>query len=289
MSARARSSDRGRARASDGGAGPAGQRGVAVGYLALLPLLFAYEWGCGGRYRSVAEILATLPLAPLGPALAWARLAVLIALGVVAAHRVHARARAWVAPRAREGAAPRVREGAALLPRVWRIVLEGALAALLLGPALLVALRLLGAAPRAEELGLEPGRAAPALRTAAFLAGGAAWEEIVFRLGVQSLVFLAASKSIAFLTEDARVARAGSEVVSIVASAAAFACAHLAAFTRVLGPGGGAFDPVVFTWRLVAGILLAVLFRWRGFGVAAWSHALFDLYLALGGGPGVFL
>jgi hypothetical protein len=276
VSARSRSSDRGRERASDRGAEPAGQRGVAVGYLALLPLLLAYEWGCEGRYRSVAEIVATLPLAPLGPALSWARLAVLLAIGVAAAYRVHARA-------------VHAEGGAGLLPRIWRIVVEGAVAAVLLGPALLVVLRLLGAAPRAEELGLEPGRTAPALRTAAFLAGGAAWEEIVFRLGVQSLAYLAVSRSIGFLVEDARVARAGSEIASILASATAFACAHLAAFTRVLGPGGGAFDPVVFTWRLVAGILLAVLFRWRGFGVAAWSHALFDLYLALGGGPGVFL
>jgi len=250
-----------------------GDRGVAVGYLALLPLLLAYEWGCQGRYRSVAEIVASLPLAPLGPALPWARVTVLLVLGAVAAYRVHASAR----------------KGAALLPRVWRIVLEGALAALLLGPALLLVLRLAGDTPSGEELGLGPGRAVPALRTAAFLAGGAAWEEIVFRLGVQSLAYLAASKSIGFLVEDVRVARAGSEIVSIACSATAFACAHLSAFVRVLGPGGGVFDPVVFTWRLVAGILLAVLFRWRGPGVAAWSHALFDLYLALGGGTGVFL
>jgi hypothetical protein len=277
VSARPRTStregERGAGRTSDRGVGRTADRGVAVGFLALLPLLLAYEWGCEGRYRSVAEILACLPLAPFGPALAYARIAILLALGVVAAQRVHAVSR----------------EGAALLPRVWRIILEGALAALCLGPALLLVLRLAGAAPRAESLGLDPGRDVPAVRTAAFLAGGAAWEEIVFRLGVQSLVYLLASKTIGFLTEDARAARAGSELVSILASATAFACAHLAAFTRVLGPGGGVFDPVVFTWRLVAGILLAVLFRWRGPGVAAWCHALFDLTLALGGGPGVFL
>jgi hypothetical protein len=275
------------ARTTDGRDDRRVDRGVAVGYLALLPLLLAYEWGCEGRYRSVAEIVASLPLAPFGPALRWARVAILLVLGVGAAYRVHASShRVHATPRRVQATA---RKGAALLPRVWRIVLEGALAALLLGPALLLVLRLAGASPRGEDLGLGPDRAVHALRTAAFLAGGAAWEEIVFRLGVQSLVYLAASKSLGFLTEDARVARAGSEIVSIVASATAFACAHLAAFVRVLGPGGGAFDPVVFTWRLCAGILLAVLFRWRGPGVAAWSHALFDLYLALGGGTGVFL
>jgi len=263
--------DRGRDPGRDGRR----DRGVALGYLALLPLLVAYEWGCEGRYRSVAEIVAFLPIARAAEARPFVRVAVLLALGVLAAWQVH---------RTSPG-----NTGAGVLPRLWRIVLEGALAALLLGPALLLLLDLFGEHPRPEDLGLAPGRPALALRTAAFLAGGAAWEEIVFRIGVQSLVFLIAARSISFLTEDPRIARAGAEILAIGASAAVFAAAHLAVFTQVLGPGGAAFDPVVFTWRLAAGILLAVLFRWRGPGVAAWAHALFDFYLALGGGSEVFL
>ena len=250
-------------------------RGVAVGYLALLPLLLAYEWGCEGRYRSVAEIVAFLPLAKAAEAWPVVRTSILLALGALAAIHVHR--------------ASRDAEGAALLPRVWRIVLEGAVAALLLGPALLLLLELSGADPGPEDLGLAGDRPVPALRTAAFLAGGAAWEEIVFRIGVQSLVYFLAARSIRLLATDPRAVRIGSEVLSIGVSAAVFASAHLAVFTRVLGPGGAPYDPVVFTWRLAAGILLAVLFRWRGPGVAAWAHGLFDLYLALGGGPGVFL
>jgi hypothetical protein len=60
-------------------------------------------------------------------------------------------------------------------------------------------------------------------------------------------------------------------------------------FVQVLGRGGEPFRAAVFTWRLFAGILLGTLFRWRGPGVAAWSHALFDLFLSTGAGPDVFL
>ena len=37
----------------------------------------------------------------------------------------------------------------------------------------------------------------------------------------------------------------------------------------------------------LAGILLGLLFRWRGPGVAAWSHGLFNLALLLGIDPDV--
>ena len=36
-------------------------------------------------------------------------------------------------------------------------------------------------------------------------------------------------------------------------------------------------------------ILLGLLFRWRGVGVTAWTHGLFNLALLLGAGPDVFL
>lgn len=254
---------------------PGSARGIAVGYLALLPLLLAYEWADGGRYRNVGERIVTSPLLVFGRAERVARLVILLALGAAAIASEHRSRRGLEAP--------------GLLPRLWRVLLEGAVAALLLGPTLLVLLGILGALPSAQRLGLGDARPAPGLETAAFLAGGAAWEEIAFRIGVLSLGYLVASRSIAFLTEDARLARAGAEIVSVTGSAAVFAAAHLAVFTQVLGPGGEAFDPVVFTWRFAAGMLLGALFRWRGPGVAAWAHALFNLFLAIGAGPGVFL
>ena len=75
----------------------------------------------------------------------------------------------------------------------------------------------------------------------------------------------------------------------MLGSATLFAAAHLAAYTAWLGPGGEPYDASVFTWRLLAGILLGLVFRWRGPGVAAWTHGLFNLALLLGAGPDVFL
>ena len=79
------------------------------------------------------------------------------------------------------------------------------------------------------------------------------------------------------------------ELWGLLGSSALFACAHLAAFTAWLGPGGESYNGSVFTWRLLAGILLGLVFRWRGPGVAAWAHGLFNLALLVGAGPDVFL
>ena len=67
----------------------------------------------------------------------------------------------------------------------------------------------------------------------------------------------------------------------------AFAAVHLEVLASHLGPGGEPYDPYVFLWRLLAGILLALLFRWRGPGVAAWCHACFNVALLLGAGAEV--
>ena len=227
----------------------------------MLPLLLAYEAGARahtghGAMRNVAEMLVFLPLGSIAGA---ARLPILVAVALAAL---------WSLFRAGLG-----REGAGLVPRIWRILLEGAVAALLLGPALLLALDLLGVPPRPGELAFPHTGDAPPLAVAAVVAGGAAWEEIVFRNGVQSLVILAARHALAFFTASTRVARAGADVLSIAGGAAVFAASHLAVFTQVLGPGGERFVPAVFTWRLLAGMLLGALFRWRGPGVAAWAHA----------------
>ena len=39
-----------------------------------------------------------------------------------------------------------------------------------------------------------------------------------------------------------------------------------------------------FTFRLVAGLLLNALYLLRGFGITAWTHALYDVLLVVSGG-----
>jgi hypothetical protein len=250
-------------------------RGIAAGYLAMLPLLLAYEASAGGPDRSVAEILATLPLTPFGSAARSVRLVLLGVLAALAAYSIFRESREESHP--------------GLLPMIGRIVLEGAAAAFCLGPLLLALLWALDVDLASIRVGLSNAAAWTPLERAGYLAGAAAWEEIVFRIGVQSLLWVLAAESLRAVSQSREAVVVLAEGVSILGAASLFAASHLAAFTAVLGPGGEPFDAAVFTWRLLAGILFGALFRWRGPGVAAWAHALFDLALSIGAGPDVFL
>lgn len=249
------------------------QRGFALGYLAMLPLFVAYECTAaaqGGRSRNVAEVILSLPL-DLFPDIAARLRWTLIALGALAA--------AWSAFQAELG----------LGLRLWRILLEGFLAAVLIGPCLLLLMHVLGASPGSGALRFRAPAGASSLSEAALVCGGSAYEEIVFRVGLHGLLFLATNRILVGLGAGRRSSRFLSEACAVSLSALTFAAAHLALFAQVLGPGGEIFEASVFTWRTLAGILLCGLFRWRGPGVAAWTHAFFNLALFIGAGPDVFL
>jgi CAAX prenyl protease-like protein len=241
------------------------QTGLALGFLAMLPLLVAYEFAAGGS-RSTAELLLLRSFAMFGEGEDLARRALLAGLGITAL---------VVALKGR-------RE---LGPALARIAAEGALLALLLGPALVGLFYLLGVAPPA----LSDPDSVPEPARAAFVFGAAAWEELLFRVAAYSALYLIGRRVVALFGAGDRAATLSGEVLGLTGSALLFAGAHLAHFTGWLGTGGEPYDPSVFTWRLLAGILLALVFRWRGPGVAAWTHGLFNLALLLGAGPDVFL
>lgn len=48
-----------------------------------------------------------------------------------------------------------------------------------------------------------------------------------------------------------------------------------------IGPYGDRFSLASFTFRAVAGLLFSGLYLLRGFGITAWTHALYDIFLAL--------
>jgi hypothetical protein len=48
-----------------------------------------------------------------------------------------------------------------------------------------------------------------------------------------------------------------------------------------VGPVGDPFRIGSFTFRAIAGLLFSGLYLLRGFGVTTWSHALYDVFLAL--------
>jgi hypothetical protein len=49
-----------------------------------------------------------------------------------------------------------------------------------------------------------------------------------------------------------------------------------------IGPYGDRLELGSFTFRAVAGVLFSGLYLLRGFGITAWTHALYDVFLAVG-------
>jgi hypothetical protein len=92
--------------------------------------------------------------------------------------------------------------------------------------------------------------------------GAGIYEETLFRLGLFSLIVLAAGRAVPSLLVIP---------LAMLASALAFAAAHH------LGAHADAVDNKVFVFRTLAGIYFCVLFLFRGFGIAAGAHAFYDV------------
>ena len=252
-----------RARPAQGaGRVSSGTPSLAAGYLTVLPLLGLYELGLAvdgaGAARASAEQVAWLAFRGLGAEVRWLRLGVLFVLAVAAV--VH------------------LRRGAGLEPRALaRAAGLGILLGVALGPLLVLAHGWLGAAP------LVVGDPAPrSLPRVLRLLGAAPWEELLFRVGAYGCAYFAARRLLEFFGLVGRPVQAASEFAALLLSALVFAAFHLQAVQAWVGLRGERFDTGLFLWRVSAGLLLGGLFRWRGLGVAAWSHALFNLGLALG-------
>ncbi|MBM4023466.1 MAG: CPBP family intramembrane metalloprotease [Planctomycetes bacterium] len=97
--------------------------------------------------------------------------------------------------------------------------------------------------------------------------GAGLYEEVLFRLLLLPLVTWI-------------VARLGATPVAaaawgVVGSSLLFSAAHY------FGPLGDIFDPYSFTFRFLAGVFFAALFELRGFGIAAGSHAAYDILVGI--------
>jgi membrane protease YdiL (CAAX protease family) len=64
-------------------------------------------------------------------------------------------------------------------------------------------------------------------------------------------------------------------LIATIISAFAFASFHY------LGPGKEDIDLYSFLFRLLAGLVFGIFYVFRGFGIAAYTHTFYDLYLDL--------
>ncbi|MFN3651851.1 MAG: CPBP family intramembrane glutamic endopeptidase [Armatimonadota bacterium] len=106
--------------------------------------------------------------------------------------------------------------------------------------------------------------------------GAGLYEELVFRLLLTG--------GLAWLFRKLLPKKTGSEAglgtpvaLAVLVSALIFSGFHY------LGAYGDPFQLGSFTFRFIAGLVLAALFAVRGFAVAAWTHALYDVFLVFAG------
>jgi hypothetical protein len=95
-------------------------------------------------------------------------------------------------------------------------------------------------------------------------AGAGFHEELVFRLGLLGGMGWALQR---------RMAPGLAFTLALVVSSILFAAAHH------VGAGSEAWSVGAVAYRSLAGVYFGVLYHFRGFAVAAWTHALYDLYV----------
>jgi Type II CAAX prenyl endopeptidase Rce1-like len=97
--------------------------------------------------------------------------------------------------------------------------------------------------------------------------GAGLYEELLFRvLLIAGLTLLAMRFG---------VERRWAVPVAVVLSALIFSAFHY------VGPYGDRLTLPSFMFRAIAGLVLSGLYVWRGFGITAWTHALYDVGLAV--------
>jgi membrane protease YdiL (CAAX protease family) len=99
--------------------------------------------------------------------------------------------------------------------------------------------------------------------------GAGIYEELLFRVILVSGLALIARRALGW-------SPTGSGVLAVVVGALIFSAFHY------VGPYGDRFDLISFTFRAIAGVLFSSLYLLRGFGITAWTHALYDVFLAVG-------
>jgi hypothetical protein len=98
--------------------------------------------------------------------------------------------------------------------------------------------------------------------------GAGIYEELLFRVVLVGLIAWATKRVLGW-----RPLLAGG--VATVFGALIFSAFHY------IGPFGDRFEVYSFVFRTIAGLFFSALYLLRGFGVTAWTHSLYDVFLLL--------
>lgn len=225
-------------------------RGAWYGFLFALPILAAYEaleFVFQPRWLNGADAMLRTLLAGLGPhERSTVMLVVLAVCGLLC----------WIL----DGSRLR-REGRGLHGRYFvGMLTESVVYALFLGQVVTRIMRLL-AGDWSLQMAPQGGGF---LFNVTMAMGAGIYEELVFRvliLGGLMLVF----------SELLKIEKVLSWVLAVLLSSLLFSLFHYVGF------GSEPFGLESFIFRFIAGAVLATLFALRGFGIAVWTHSLYDL------------
>ena len=99
--------------------------------------------------------------------------------------------------------------------------------------------------------------------------GAGIYEELLFR------VILVGALA-AFATKILRLSPRGAGILACIVGALLFSAFHY------VGPYGDKLELPSFLFRFLAGLVFSALYLLRGFGITAWTHALYDVFLTIG-------
>lgn len=162
------------------------------------------------------------------------------------------------------------RAGTAMRPRIFLMMLvESAVLAVVFGFAVgIVTAQLLNAlAPLA--IGQTKEMAWPVMFMVSLGAG--IYEELVFRVLLVSGLLLLARGVFG-------LGNVAATTFAVILGALIFSAFHY------IGPYGDPFEVQSFVFRTVAGLAFSGLYVTRGFGITAWTHALYDVFLMVARG-----
>lgn len=108
---------------------------------------------------------------------------------------------------------------------------------------------------------------APAAAKLVTYVGAGIYEEVIFRLGLFTLLFV--------VFRTLLLPKPFAILAAAVIGSVLFAAAHHA------GENGEMFHPAVFLFRSLAGLFFTVLYVGRGFGVAVGAHAGYDVLVGV--------
>ena len=126
---------------------------------------------------------------------------------------------------------------------------------------------LLGAPPPPMSLGVS-GQQLGRWTLLMLSIGAGIYEELLFRVVLVGLIAWGAAKLLGWRPLVSGLA-------ATVLGALIFSAFHY------IGPYGDRLDVYSFVFRTIAGLFFSGLYLLRGFGITAWTHALYDVFLLL--------